>query len=343
VRAVFISRHGGPEVLEVRERRDPQVAPAEVRIEVRAAGINFADLLARTGMYPDAPKPPCVIGYEVAGVVESVGTGVDAVTVGDRVMAATRFGGQAELCTVAERDVVPLPDRLSFEQGAAVPVNYGTAYAGLVLMGGLREGDRVLIHAAAGGVGISATQIAAARGAEVFGTASASKHEAIRAQGVDHAIDYRTTDFEEAVALLTNGAGIDIAFDAIGPTSFRKDYRLLRPGGRLICYGLSEVQTGEGRNIPAVLRSLASMTTATMPWWKSMGIMNENKGVFGLNMLHWWDREGSIERVVEPLREDLASGRIDPVVAASFPFAEAADAHRFIHERRNVGKVVLVP
>ena len=239
--------------------------------------------------------------------------------------------------------MIPLPDRLSFEQGAAVPVNYGTAYAGLVLMGGLREGDRVLIHAAAGGVGISATQIAAARGAEVFGTASASKHEAIRAQGVDHAIDYRTTDFEEAVARLTDGAGIDIAFDAIGPTSFRKDYRLLRPGGRLICYGLSEVQTGEGRNIPAVLRSLASMTTATMPWWKSMGIMNENKGVFGLNMLHWWDREGSIERVVEPLREDLASGRIDPVVAASFPFAEAADAHRFIHERRNVGKVVLVP
>ncbi len=343
MRAVFISRHGGPEVLEVRERRDPQVAPGEVRIEVRAAGINFADLLARTGMYPDAPKPPCVIGYEVAGVVESVGTGVESVAVGDRVMAATRFGGQAELCTVAERDVIPLPDRLSFEQGAAVPVNYGTAYAGLVLMGGLREGDRVLIHAAAGGVGISATQIAAARGAEVFGTASASKHEAIRAQGVDHAIDYRTTDFEEAVARLTDGAGIDIAFDAIGPTSFRKDYRLLRPGGRLICYGLSEVQTGEGRNIPAVLRSLASMTTATMPWWKSMGIMNENKGVFGLNMLHWWDREGSIERVVEPLREDLASGRIDPVVAASFPFSEAADAHRFIHERRNVGKVVLVP
>jgi NADPH:quinone reductase-like Zn-dependent oxidoreductase len=343
VRAVFISRHGGPEVLEVRERRDPQVAPGEVRIEVRAAGINFADMLARTGMYPDAPKPPCVIGYEVAGIVESVGTGVESVAVGDRVMAATRFGGQAELCTVAERDVMPLPDRLSFEQGAAVPVNYGTAYAGLVLMGGLREGDRVLIHAAAGGVGISATQIAAARGAEVCGTASASKHEAIRAQGVDHAIDYRTTDFEDAVARLTGGAGIDIAFDAIGPTSFRKDYRLLRPGGRLICYGLSEVQTGEGRNIPAVLRSLASMTTATMPWWKSMGIMNENKGVFGLNMLHWWDREGSIERVVEPLREDLASGRIDPVVAASFPFAEAADAHRFIHERRNVGKVVLVP
>ena len=322
MRAVVIPRHGGPEVLEVQERRDPQVAPGEVRIAVEAAGINFADLLARTGMYPDAPKPPCVVGYEVAGTVESIGDGVDAVSVGDRVMAGTRFGGYAELCTVSERDVLPLPERLSFEQGAAVPVNYGTAYAGIVLMGGLREGDRVLIHAAAGGVGISATQIAAARGAEIFGTASAAKHDAIRAQGVTHAIDYRTVDFEEAVARLTGGEGIDIAFDAIGPTSFRKDYRLLRPGGRLVCYGLSEVQTGEGRNIPAVLKSLATMTTATMPWWKSMGIMNENKGVFGLNMLHWWDREGSLDRVVDPLGADLDAGRIDPVVAAAFRFDE---------------------
>src|SRR5690349_21661301 len=155
MRAVFISRRGGPEVLEVRERRDPQVAPGEVRIEVRAAGINFADLLARTGMYPDAPNVPCVVGYEVAGVVDEVGEGVDSIAVGDRVMAATRFGGYAELCTVPARDVIALPEQLSFEQGAAVPVNYGTAYAGLVLMGGLREGDRVLIHAAAGGVGLA--------------------------------------------------------------------------------------------------------------------------------------------------------------------------------------------
>jgi NADPH:quinone reductase-like Zn-dependent oxidoreductase len=294
-------------------------------------------------MYPDAPDPPCVVGYEVAGVVEAVGDGVDSVSVGDRVMAATRFGGHAELCTVAAGDVIPLPERLSFEQGAAVPVNYGTAYAGLVLMGGLREGNRVLIHAAAGGVGLAAVQIASARGAEVFGTASASKHDAIRTHGVDHPIDYRTVDFEDAVARLTGGDGVDIAFDAIGPSSFRKDYRLLRPGGKLVCYGLSEVQTGEGRNLPGVLRSLAAMTTATMPWWKSLGIMNENKGVFGLNMLHWWDREGSLDRVVEPLTDDLESGRIDPVVAAAFPFAQAAEAHRFIHERRNVGKVVLVP
>jgi len=175
------------------------------------------------------------------------------------------------------------------------------------------------------------------------GTASAAKHDAIRAQGVAHAIDYRTTDFEAEVLRLTDGEGIDIAFDAIGPTSFRKDYRLLRPGGRLICYGLSEIQSGEGRDIAAAVKGLVRMTTATMPWWKSMAIMNENKGVFGLNMLHWWDREGSLDRVVAPLADDLAAGRLEPVVAASFPFEEAAAAHRYIHERRNVGKVVLVP
>lgn len=343
MRGVVITKNGGPEVLEVQERPDPQVEAGNVRVAVKAAGVNFADLMARSGMYPDAPKPPSVIGYEVAGDVESVGEGVESVSVGDRVVAGTRFGGYAELVSVPEAEVIRLPESLSYEQGAAIPVNYGTAYAGVVIMGGLREGDRLLIQAAAGGVGIAATQIAKARGAEIFGTASASKHEAILAQGVDHAIDYRNQDFEAEVMRLTNDEGIDIAFDAIGPSSFRKDYRLLRSGGRLVCFGISEVQTGEGRNIPGLLRGLASMTTATMPWWKSLTILNENKGVFGLNMLAWWDREGSLARVIEPLRADLSSGALEPVVAESFSFDRAGQAHSFIHERRNVGKVVLTP
>jgi NADPH:quinone reductase-like Zn-dependent oxidoreductase len=343
MRAVVIPRNGGPEVLEVQERPDPQVAPGEVRVAVKAAGINFADLMARSGAYPDAPKLPSIVGYEVAGEVESVGEGVDTVAVGDRVMAGTRFGGYAELVSTSADNVIPLPESLSFEQGAAVPVNYGTAYAGLVIMGGLREGDRVLIQAAAGGVGIAATQIAKQRGAEIFGTASASKHDAIRAQGVDHAIDYRNDDFEEEVRRITGGEGIDIAFDAIGPSSFRKDYRLLRSGGRLVCFGMSEAQSGDKRSIPGLLKGLASMTTATMPWWKSMLIMNENKGVFGLNMLGWWDREGDLSRVIDPLASDLGDGSLVPVVAESFPFDRAGDAHSFIHERRNVGKVVLTP
>jgi NADPH:quinone reductase-like Zn-dependent oxidoreductase len=319
------------------------VGPGEVRIAVKAAGINFADTLARTGLYPDSPKVPCVVGYEVAGEVESVGNGVESVQPGDRVLAGTRFNGQAELVTVRESMVYKLPERLSFEEGAAFTVNYATAHAGLVVMGGLKGGERVLIHAAAGGVGIAATQIAKRIGAEVFGTASASKHDAIREQGVDHPIDYRNQDFAEEVRRLTGNEGIDVAFDALGPSSFRKDYRLLRQGGRLIMYGASEVQTGESRSMSAALRTLAKSPFASMPWWKGLGVMSENKGVFGLNMLSWWDAEGSLDRVIEPLIEGLEEGTLKPVVAAAFPFDRAADAHRFIAERRNVGKVVLVP
>jgi NADPH:quinone reductase-like Zn-dependent oxidoreductase len=342
VRAVVLTGTGGPEVLKVEERPDPVAGPGEVRIAVRAAGINFADTMARVGLYPDAPKPPCVLGYEVAGEIESVGEGVDGFKPGDRVMAGTRFGGQAELVVAAADQVLPLPDRLSFEQGAAFPVNYGTAYAALILMGGLRQGDRLLIHAAAGGVGIAATQVAANVGAEIFGTASPSKHEAIRAQGVAHPIDYRDHDFEAEVMQITAGGGVDVIIDALGPASFRKDYRLLRPGGRMVMFGLSEASKGGARSVPAALRSLVAMPLATMPWWKSLGLMNENKGVFGLNMLTWWEREGNLDRVTAPLLADLEAGRLEPVVAEAFPFERAGEAHQFIAERRNVGKVVLL-
>lgn len=343
MKAVVLTGTGGYDVLQVREVPDPAVGPGEVRIAVRAAGINFADTMARVGLYPDAPKTPCVLGYEVAGEIESVGEGVTEYKIGDRVVAGTRFNGQAELVTVPAEQALPLPEKLSFEQGAAFPVNYGTAYAALIVMGSLRKGDRVLIHAAGGGVGISATQIARNEGAEIFGTASASKHDAIRAQGVTHAIDYRNQDFEAEVMRLTDGEGVDLVIDAIGPSSFRKDYRLLRPGGRLVMYGLSENSKEGKRSLPLTLKSLAAMPTATMPWWKSLMAMNENKGVFGLNMLKWWDKEGSLDRMVEPLMAELDAGRLEPVVAEAFSFEQAGDAHRFIAERRNVGKVVLFP
>jgi NADPH:quinone reductase-like Zn-dependent oxidoreductase len=343
MRAVVITKHGGPEVLEVQEKPDPPVGAGEVRVAVKAAGINFADTVARVGLYPDAPPTPCVVGYEVAGEIESVGEGVDDHEIGDRVVAGTRFNGQQELVTVPSEQAYPLPGNLSFEQGAAFPVNYATAQAGLVLMGGLQPGDRVLIHAAAGGVGIAATQVAKRIGAEIFGTASASKHDAIREQGVDHAIDYRSKDFAEEVMRITNGEGVDVIFDALGPTSARKGYRILRPGGCLIIYGASEVSTGEKRNLMAAGRAALKAPFAGLPWWKSIGLINENKGVFGLNMLHWWDAEGSMDRAIEPLMEAFQSGDLMPVVAESFPFDRAPDAHRFIAERRNVGKVVLVP
>jgi NADPH:quinone reductase-like Zn-dependent oxidoreductase len=199
MRVIMITRHGGPEVLEVQERPDPVMVPGHVRIDVAAAGVNFADTMARTGLYPDAPKPPMVVGYEVAGTVREVASDVSDVAVGDRVMAGTKFGGYASEVVVPVANVVPLADRLSFEQGAGIPVNYATAWAALLGYGSLREGERVLIHAAAGGVGIAATQIAKRHGATVHGTASAHKHDRIRSFGVDEAHDYRKRGWDRGL------------------------------------------------------------------------------------------------------------------------------------------------
>src|ERR1700760_939868 len=237
MRAVIITKHGPPSVLKVQDRPDPPPPTAgQVRIAVRAAGVNFADHLARVGLYPDAPKVPSVVGYEVAGTIEAVGDGVDPARIGERVLAGTRFGGYAEIVNAAADDTVKLPESMSFEQGAAVPVNYATAWAALHGYGSLRAGEHVLVHAAAGGVGIAAIQFAKAAGAEVHGTASPGKHQKLAELGVDRAIDYRRDGWWKGLG------PYDLVLDALGGTSLRRSYALLRPGGRLVGYGVSNMQ-----------------------------------------------------------------------------------------------------
>jgi NADPH:quinone reductase-like Zn-dependent oxidoreductase len=285
---------------------------------VGACGVNFADTMARVGLYPDAPDLPAVVGYEVAGVRADTG---------ERVMAGTRFGGYQSRVVVREEDVVPLPERLSFEEGAAIPVNYATAWAGLVRYGGLQAGERVLIQAAAGGVGIAAIQIARHLGAEVYGAASPGKHEAVRAQG--------------AVAVAYRQGGLpkfDLVMDAIGGASFRRSYDLLQPGGRLIAFGASAVMRGEKKNLVTAARA-----ALRMPRFNLIKQMSASKSVIGLNMLRLWEHAGTLKPWVEPLTELMDDGTIRPVVAAAIPFDRAPEAHRIIAERRNVGKVVLVP
>jgi NADPH:quinone reductase-like Zn-dependent oxidoreductase len=336
MKAVVITKHGGPSVLQVQERPDPTLGPGEVRIDVAAAGINFADVMARMGLYADAPKTPCVVGYEVAGTITEVGEGVSdshpSLSPGQRVLASTKFGGYASQVCVLAGDVVPLPDALSFEQGAAIPVNYGTAWAGLIGYGSLQAGERVLVHSAGGGVGIAATQIAKRAGAEVYGTASPGKHARILELGVDHALDYTKPGWEQGLPQF------DVILDAVGGKSFRKSYSQLRAGGRLVAFGASSVVSGERKNVVTALRAVARM-----PRFNMIKQMSESKAVIGLNMLSLWKDRGTLEPWITPLRELLDDGTVEPVVAGAFSFAETGAAQNMITERRNVGKVVLTP
>ena len=336
MRAVVITKHGGPGVLQVQERPDPALGPGEVRIDVAAAGINFADIMARLGFYPDAPKTPCVVGYEVAGTILELGEGASTparpLSHGQRVVAGTEFGGYASQVVVSAADIVPLPDGLTFEQGAAIPVNYGTAWMGLVGFGSLRPGERVLIHAAAGGVGIAATQVAKRQGAEVYGTASPGKHARCEELGLDHAIDYTQSGWEKGLPKF------DVIMDAIGGKSLRRSYELLGGGGRLIAFGASGVVSGERRNPIAALR-----TALRMPRFNMLKQMSASKAVIGLNMYTLSQDERRRAQVSAALRELLDDGTVNPVVAGSFSFEEAGAAHNMITERRNVGKVVLTP
>jgi NADPH:quinone reductase-like Zn-dependent oxidoreductase len=332
MKAVVITKHGGPGVLQVQEQPDPTPGPGQVRIEVAAAGINFADVMARMGLYPDAPKTPCVVGYEVAGTVVQTGEGVEGLTPGQRVLAGTMFGGYASQVVAAAGDVVPLPERLSFEQGAAIPVNYGTAWAGLIGYGNLQPRERVLIHSVGGGVGIAATQIAKRTGVEVYGTASPGKHARCMELGVDHVIDYTKPGWERGLPKF------DVIMDAIGGASFRRGYNLLRPGGRLVAFGASAVVSGERKNVVTALRAVVRM-----PRFNLIKQMSESKAVIGLNMLSLWKDRGTLEPWIGPLQEMLDDGTIEPVVAQAFGFAEAGAAQTMIVERRNVGKVVLTP
>jgi NADPH:quinone reductase-like Zn-dependent oxidoreductase len=332
MRAVVITKHGGPGVLQVQERPDPSLGPGEVRIDVAAAGINFADIMARLGFYPDAPKTPCVVGYEVAGTILELGEGVGDLIPGQRVIAGTEFGGYASQVVVPADGVITLPDGFTFEQGAAIPVNYGTAWMGLFGFGSLQPGERVLIHAAAGGVGIAVTQLAKRHGAEVYGTASPGKHARCEELGVDHAIDYTQSGWERGLPKF------DLIMDAIGGKSLRRSYELLGPGGRLVAFGASGVVSGERRNPIAALR-----TAVRMPRFNLLKQMSASKAVIGLNMYTLSQDERRRAQVSAALRELLDDGTIKPVVAGSFSFEDAGAAQNMITERRNVGKGVLTP
>jgi len=339
MKAVWIPKFGKPDVLELREQPDPAPRPREVRVRVRAAGINFADVMARQGLYQDAPPPPMVVGYEVSGVIDAVGDAVTERSAGDRVLALTRFGGYADTVCIDAAQTLAMPEQMSFEEGAALPVNYLTAYHMLFNVFRVRAGDHVLIHQAAGGVGTAATQLArSVGGVTTYGTASQAKHDYVRANGCDHPIDYHSVDYADAVNELTGGRGVHVVLDALGGSDWKKGYSLLRPGGMLIPFGWANMAKFGKRRMTHVLGEFTHM-----PLWTPIRLMHDNKGVSGVNMGHLWEEREMTEESLTALLELYEEGAIRPRIDRSFSLAQAADAHAYIEAGQNVGKVLLTP
>lgn len=338
MRQIVTTTTGDIDVLKVQQKPDPTPRDDQVLIRVRAAGLNFADILSRQGLYPDSPPKPCVMGYEVSGVVEAVGKDVNTSFEGKSVAAMTRFGGQSELVAVKATQIFEKPDKLTFEQAAGIPVNYLTAYALLVVMGSLHAGESVLIHNAGGGVGLAAIDIAKKIGAVTYGTASPGKHKFLAERGLDHVIDYRKQDWLPVLKDLTEGRGVDLVIDPIGGAHWKKSYAALRHTGRLGMFGISTVSAN---GLSGKLNMLKAAIQT--PRFHPFALLNKNRGVFGLNLGHMWHEPEKVAVWMRDLLRGVEEGWVNPYVDRAFSFDEAGAAHRYLEERKNIGKVVLVP
>jgi NADPH:quinone reductase-like Zn-dependent oxidoreductase len=278
------------------------------------------------------------MGYEVSGVVEAVGKEVNSSFAGRSVAAMMRFGGQSDLVAVKATQIFEKPEKLTFEQAAAIPVNYLTAYALLVVMGSLHAGESVLIHNAGGGVGLAAIDIAKKIGAVTYGTASPGKHKFLAERGLDHAIDYRKQDWLPVLKDMTNGRGVDLVIDPIGGAHWKKSYAALRATGRLGMFGISTVSAN---GLSGKLNMLKAAIQT--PRFHPFALLNKNRGVFGLNLGHMWHEPEKVALWMRDILRGVEEGWVNPYVDRAFSFDEAGAAHRYLEERKNIGKVVLVP
>ncbi len=337
MKQIWIPKAGGPEVLRLDQSPDPMPKNGEIRIRVEAVGVNFADIMGRMGVYPDAPAIPFVPGYEVAGTVDQVMPGVTGFQEGDKVLALTRFGGYSDVVCVPHKQAFKRFDWMNAQDGAALLVNYLTAYQMLVVMGSAKPGDKALIHGVGGGVGLAALDICRIIGAEPIGTASAHKHEFLKERGLDVVIDHRQ-DFGRVALDLTNGRGPQIILDPVGGQLWHKNYRLLAPAGRLICYGISSGVAGKKRSLWHLFKAAVNLR-----FYTPVRLMSDNKGVLGVNLAHLWEYTDEVRRWMGQIMSWYDEALFRPHIDRAFPFTEAAAAHDYIQERKNIGKVLLIP
>ena len=332
MKRIVYTKRGGLEAIEIIDEKSPEPGNNEVMIEVHRAGINFADLMMRQGLYGAAPDFPFTPGYEVSGVIRAIGSDVERHNVGDRVVALTGFGGYAEQVVVSEERAWTLPDNVSFDAAAAMPVTYLTAHHMLVHLGNFREGDSVLVHHAAGGVGTATAQIVKAlKGGRIYGTASVEKADFVEEMGMIHIP--RGEDFVQRIK--GESDGVHHALDPVGGKHVMESYKALRNGGRLYVFGASSAVKGPKRALWTAIKMWR-----TTPRFDPIRMMNSNKSVYGVHMGMWKDEEIAREQMIA-LASMLEKGQIDPVIDSVYRFEDVAKAQQYIHNRGNRGKVLL--
>ncbi len=322
MKAIVIHKLGGPEVMQLEEVETPIPNTGEVLIKVVAAGINYADLAQRQGTYLTHTRTPIILGFEVAGTIAALGPGVTTLKEGMRV-AAFSNGGYAEYVTAAANSIIPIPDVLDFVHAAAFPVQGLTAYQLLHESAHLQQGESVLVHAAAGGVGTLAVQLAKLMGAgTVIGTASSeSKLALARHLGADIAINYTQPNWVEQIKQATNGRGADVILEMVGGEVAQQNLQCLAPFGRMAVFGAASGEVAQ---------------------FSGVQLMYKNQAIIGYWLAAWLSRTDRIAAAIIDLMHYLAEGKLQIIVGQTYPLAQAAEAHRAIAERRTTGKVVLI-
>jgi NADPH:quinone reductase-like Zn-dependent oxidoreductase len=335
MKAVVLVKTGTSGSFEIREVATPVAKPGEVLIKVEAFGLNFADVMARKGMYQDAPPLPSILGYDVAGTVDAVGTGVTNVKPGDKVTAMTRFGGYAEYAITDARAIAIIPASMDSATATALTTQYCTAYFAAAEMVNLHKGDKVLIQSGAGGVGTALIQFARYKGCEIFSTAGSEiKLNYLRAQGVQHPINYTTQDFETAIKDATGGKGVDVIFDAVGGKYVKKGFRSLASGGRLLCYGAADMSD---KNIFGKIKAGLDFGI----YHPAMFMMNA-KSMLGVNMLRIADNKPEVlQRCLGEVVRLTTEGVFTPTLGKVFPVAAIDAAHQYLETRQSMGKVAV--
>jgi NADPH:quinone reductase-like Zn-dependent oxidoreductase len=336
MRQIWVKKYGDPNVLQIENAPEPTPRTGEVRVRVEICGVTFADLLARMGMFAQTPKPPFIPGFEIVGVVDQVGQGVPNIKEGDAVFGFTQHGGYSSVVCVPHTQVFKRLKWMPAPDAAAISAHYLMAYMILVVMGSVRTGDKVLIHGASGGIGLAALDICRIIGAETYGTSSPEKHDFLLSHGLQYAIDYRNHDFEKVLNNMTGGRGVQLIMDPFGGAYWPKNYRLLSPAGRLVHYGMASMVSGQKRSVLSTLR-----TMIMMPFYTPTKLMRDNKAVMGAGIQQLWTNFAITHPWMKQLITWYDEALFRPQISKLFPFEQATAAHQYLHERKNIGKVLL--